>query len=55
MDSIEDYNPDQPENDKRYWELAKRVYNLRKRLLKPINPIKVVKLMWGVTQTQLMV
>lgn len=55
MNSIEDYNPDQHENDERYWKLAKRYISLRKRLLKPINPIKMVKLMRGVTQIQLRV
>lgn len=32
MDSIEDHNPDQYENDERYWKLAKRVYKLEEKI-----------------------
>lgn len=38
MDSIEDYNPDKHENDKRYWELAKRVYALEEKIAKIDKP-----------------
>ena len=40
MNSIEDYNPDQYENDERYWKLAKRVYKLEETIAKTNKPDK---------------
>ena len=40
MNSIEDYNPDQHENDERYWKLAKKVYKLEETIAKTNKPDK---------------
>ena len=38
MNSIQDYDPDQHENEDKYWDLAKRICKLEKEITKNNKP-----------------